>query len=554
MRGSIRARTVTRLLAGLAAGALLVTACAPADDPEDVLPDPGEEPDDTDDTDTDDDTDADEGDAAPGDVADDETFTIAVGVDIDTFDPAGTTTTTVANMVSYMVETLTRIDENGEIQPGLATDWEVSDDGLTYTLQLQEGVTFHDGEPFNAEAVVFSLERVKDEEVQVPIRAAFEPIESVTATGEYEVEIQLAEPFPPMISALSFEAGSIISPASVDAEGNSYLEYTQPVGTGPYMFGEYSAGESFTVTRFDDYWDELPYYSDVEFQIVPEAATRVSLLRAGQAEMILSPPASDIPALDDDGDIEMLLAPGNRTIFIAINNDTVDDPRVRLAMNYAVDRDAIIERVLFGAADPVDAPMDESLFGHSSIGEWEYDPDRARELLEEAGVDGLELRFIAPTGRYTQDFQVAQAISGYLEEVGITAPVETMDWPSYVERITAPVDEQEQDLHLLGWAPSYMDAFQHMVIFQSNQQPPNGLATAFYTSDEVDGLLADAAVEVDEDTRVDLYRQASEQIWEDAPWIFLYSQRFPIAYSASVTDVSFRPNEGFYAVYARPAS
>jgi ABC-type transport system substrate-binding protein len=554
MRGSIRARTVTRLLAGLAAGALLVTACAPADDPEDVLPDPGEEPDDTDDTDTDDDSDADEGDAAPGDVADDETFTIAVGVDIDTFDPAGTTTTTVANMVSYMVETLTRIDENGEIQPGLATDWEVSDDGLTYTLQLQEGVTFHDGEPFNAEAVVFSLERVKDEEVQVPIRAAFEPIESVTATGEYEVEIQLAEPFPPMISALSFEAGSIISPASVDAEGNSYLEYTQPVGTGPYMFGEYSAGESFTVTRFDDYWDELPYYSDVEFQIVPEAATRVSLLRAGQAEMILSPPASDIPALDDDGDIEMLLAPGNRTIFIAINNDTVDDPRVRLAMNYAVDRDAIIERVLFGAADPVDAPMDESLFGHSSIGEWEYDPDRARELLEEAGVDGLELRFIAPTGRYTQDFQVAQAISGYLEEVGITAPVETMDWPSYVERITAPVDEQEQDLHLLGWAPSYMDAFQHMVIFQSNQQPPNGLATAFYTSDEVDGLLADAAVEVDEDTRVDLYRQASEQIWEDAPWIFLYSQRFPIAYSASVTDVSFRPNEGFYAVYARPAS
>jgi ABC-type transport system substrate-binding protein len=320
------------------------------------------------------------------------------------------------------------------------------------------------------------------------------------------------------------------------------------------MFGEYSAGESFTVTRFDDYWDELPYYSDVEFQIVPEAATRVSLLRAGQAEMILSPPASDIPALDDDGDIEMLLAPGNRTIFIAINNETVDDPRVRQAMNYAVDRDAIIERVLFGAADPVDAPMDESLFGHSSIGEWEYDPDRARELLEEAGVDGLELRFIAPTGRYTQDFQVAQAISGYLEEVGITAPVETMDWPSYVERITAPVDEQEQDLHLLGWAPSYMDAFQHMVIFQSNQQPPNGLATAFYSSDEVDGLLADAAVEVDEDTRVDLYRQASEQIWEDAPWIFLYSQRFPIAYSASVTDVSFRPNEGFYAVYARPAS
>lgn len=542
-------RGAVRFLAVVAAGALVFSACAPTDDPEDTLPDPDQEPGDDDTGEPDE---ADDGDA--GDVSDDATFRIAHGVDIDTFDPAGTTTTTVANMVSYIVETLTRIDEEGTVQPGLATDWDVSDDGLTYTLTLQEGVTFHDGEPFDAEAVVFNLERVQDEEVQVPIRAAFDPIESVTAVDDTTVEIQLERPFPPFISALSFEAGGMISPASVDAEGNSYTDYTQPVGTGPYTFGAYSAGESFTVERYDDYWGELPYYSTVEFQIVPEAATRVSLLRAGQVDMILAPPASDLPGLDDDGEVELLLAPGNRTIFIAINNNTVEDPRVRQAMNYAVDRDAIIERVLFDAADPVDSPMDESLFGHTSIGEWEYDPDRARELLEEAGVDGLELRFIAPTGRYTQDFQVAQAISGYLEEVGITAPVETMDWPAYVERITAPADEQEQDLHLLGWAPSYMDAFQHMVVFQSDQQPPNGLATAFYTDDEVDQLLADASVEIDEDARIDLYRQASERIWEDAPWIFLYSQRFPIAYSADVTNVSYRPNESFYAVYARPAS
>jgi ABC-type transport system substrate-binding protein len=128
-----------------------------------------------------------------------------------------------------------------------------------------------------------------------------------------------------------------------------------------------------------------------------------------------------------------------------------------------------------------------------------------------------------------QDFRGRAGGLGYLEEVGITASVETMDWPSYIGRITAPADEQEQDLHLLGWAPSYMDSFQHMVIFQTDQQPPDGLATAFYANSEVDELLAAAAVELDEGARQDLYCEASEIIWEEAPWIFMYSQRFPIA-------------------------
>ncbi len=547
-------RTLHRVFAGVTVLALVVMACAPAEDPEETLPDPDtEEAPDEDDTDAADDE-ADDADDAPGDVADDETFRIAVGVDFDTFDPAGTQTTTIANMVAYMVETLTRIDEEGEIHPQLARDWDISDDGLTYTLYLEEDVTFHDGEPFNADAVVFTFERVMDEDVTVPIRAAYEGIESVEATDEYTVEIVLEQPFPPFLAALSFEAGSIISPASVDAEGNSYTEYTQPVGTGPYVYGEYTTGERFTVERFDDYWGELPYYSDVEFQIVPESATRVSQLRAGDVHMILSPPVSDLPALEDDGDVEVLLAPGNRQIFMAINTPVVDDVQVRQAMNYAIDRDALIDNVLFGSADPVDAPMDESLVGYCSVGEWPYDPDRARELLEEAGAEGMELDLIAPTGRYTQDFEVAQAIAGFLEEVGfeVSGP-ETSDWPTYVETIqSAP--EDAPDAHLLGWAPSYMDAFQHMVIFQSDQVPPAGLATAHYANDEVDAILADAASEVDEDARQQLYCDAAEIIWDEAPHIFLYSQRFPIAYSADVTDVSYRPNESFYAVYARPAN
>lgn len=487
--------------------------------------------------------------------ADDEpaTFRVAVGVDLDTLDPAGTTTTTVANMIDYTVETLIQIDEEGAVVPHLATEWEVADDGLTYTLELQEGVEFHDGTPFDAEAVVFTFERLLDEEVAVPIRAPFEAIEAVEATGEHTVEMRLSQPFPPLLSALSFSAAAIISPASTEEQGNTYTDYRHPIGTGPYMFSEYREGERFVVERFEGYWSDEPYYDTVEFQIVPEAATRVSLLRAGQIDMTILPPVSDIPALEEDPETEVLMAPGNRVIFISINTNEISDPRVRQALNYAVDKEALIDNVLFGAADPLDAPMDSSLFGHCPVGEYPYDPERARELLAEAGVEDLQLRFIAPTGRYIQDFEVAQAISGFLSEVGVQASVETMDWPSYVGRITAAPEEQEQDLHLLGWAPSYMDAFQAMVMFESSNHPPAGLATSFYGTDEVDALLAEAAQEVDEGTRAELYCEASELVWEDAPWIFLHSQRFPIAYRAGIENISYRPNESFYAIYARPA-
>jgi ABC-type transport system substrate-binding protein len=531
-----RSRAGWRLVALLAVLALVLVAC-PADDP-------------------DDDVAIDEPDDVPADLEpSDETFRVAVGVDLDTLDPAGITTTTVDNMIAYTVETLTVIDEEGETQPNLATDWDISEDGLTYTIQLQEGVQFHDGTPFDADAVVFTFERLLDEEVQVPIRAPFEPIESITAVDDHTVEFQLSEPFPPLISALSFGVSAIISPESVEEHGNTYTEYVHPIGTGPYTFADYAEGERFRVERFDDYWGELPYYGEVVFSIVPESATRVSAVRAGDVDMIILPPVSDIPALEDDPDVEVLMAPGNRTIFIAINNLLVDDPLVRQAFNYAVDKEAIIDSVLFGAAEIVDAPMDESLWGYCPGGDpYPYDPDRARELLEEAGATDLSVDMIAPTGRYIQDSEVAEAIAGFLTDVGVdVSGPDTMDWPSYVETITTPVDETDIELHLLGWAPSYMDSFQHMLIFQSDQHPPAGLATAGYDNPEMDEILAQAATEPDEDARQDLYCQASELAWEDAPWIYLYSQSFPIVYRSDITNVSFRPNESFYAVYAHPA-
>ncbi len=486
-----------------------------------------------------------------------ETFRIAIGVDADSLDPVQGTTTTIDNIIDYMAQTLIGIDETGALVPLLATEWSTSEDGLTMDLTLREGVVFHDGTPLTADVVVWNFERLLDPNVNVPRRGPYAPIESVEAVDDLHVRLHLSQPAPYMAGALTQTTAALVSPASIDLEGNSYENITHLVGTGPYTFTSRSFGERIVVTRFEDYWGEKPYYDEVVFHIVPEATTRESLLLSGQVDMIILPPASDIPALEANPAVEVVFGPSNRTIFIVINTSKppLDDARVRQALNYAVDKEAIVQGILFGAADVMDAPMAESLFGYTSIGAYPYDPERARELLAEAGVEPgeLTLDFMSPTGRYVQDFPASQAIANYLADVGITANVRTMDWPTYVGTMTQPVDSNETQLHLLGWAPAFMDASQQMLQFQQSQHPPAGLATSFYTNPEVEDLIARANATVADAERADLYAQAARLIWEDAPWIFLWVQRFPMVHSADVTNISGLPNEKFYAIYARPA-
>jgi len=493
---------------------------------------------------------------APSDEGDGSGFQIAVGIEPDTFDPAGQTTTTVQNMVDYVVETLVRLNDDGEVVEHLAKSVETSKDGLAVTLQLQEDVQFHDGTPFDAEAVVFNLERIIDPDVTVPLGSPFLVMKSITAVDDTTVEVMLSQPSPGFVDALSQTTAGMISPPSVEAEGNTNADYQRPVGTGPYVFKDYTAGESVTVTKFPDYWGDKPYYDTVSFRIVPEAATRESLLLANQVDMIVLPPVSDLEALEANPEVKVMVAPSDRTIFIALdNNDPVlSDPRVRQALNYAVDKQAIVDDVLFGAAKVLDAPMAESVFGYCQTGSYDYDPGRAKQMLAEAGANGASLDLLTPSGRYVEDKQAAEAIAGYLREVGLDVSVTTSDFPSFLARVNAAPSENTVDMHLLGWAPGYLDAEVQMQMFRQATHPPTGLGTAFYTDPQVEKLLAQADQEIDVDTREQLYCDASQIIWDDAPWIFLWTQSYPIVHSADVTGIGSTPTEKFSAIYARPVS
>lgn len=491
--------------------------------------------------------------ALPGEAA---TFRIAVGIDPDTTDPVQTTTTTVGNMLDYVVETLTQLAPDGSIRPHLAEGWSVSSDSQQYLFKLRQGVSFHDGTPFNAQAVKWNFDRLQDTAVRVPIRASY-PIAQTEVIDDTTVRVTLKRAFVPFISALSWTTAAMLSPASVEQHGNSYQNYTHLVGTGPYTFTERKKGERIMVSRYGAYWGTKPHYDEVVFRIVPEATTRESLLLAGQVDLIILPPVADLPRLQQDSRVRVLLAPSDRSIFMAINTQKpmLSDRRVRQALNYAVDKRAIIEHVLFGAADMMDAPMAPTLFGYCKTGTYAYDPDKAKQLLKESGVEaGTTVSLLHPTGRYVQDKEAAQALAGYLREVGLNPQLQTMDWPSYIRTIVTPRDQgNATQLHFLGWAPAFLDASQQVLQFLSSYAPPYGLATTFYHHPEVDTWIQAAESEGDLEKRRDLYCKISHQVWEDAPWIFLWVQRFPIVYSAKVTGVGSLPNEKFAALYARPA-
>ena len=486
----------------------------------------------------------------------DSTFSVAVGIDPDTFDPAGQTTTTVQNMVDYMVETLTSVDDKGTVSGKLAESFDTSADGLTVTLKLRQGVTFHDGTPFNADAVVFNLKRITSPDVKVPLGSPYKVISNVTAVDENTVAITLSRPSPGFLSALSVTTAGMISPASIDTNGNSNTNYQKPVGTGPYVYGQYTAGENFSVTKYDKYWGKQPYYGSVNFRIVPEAATRESLLLSGQVNMIILPPVSDLQSLKDNKKVTTLVAPSDRSIFIALDflDPKLSNKQTRQALNYAVDKNAIVKNVMFGAAEVMDAPMASSLAGYCKTGSYDYDPAKAKQMLADSGAAGATLDLLTPSGRYVQDAQAAEAIAGYLRAVGLTVNVSTSDFPSFLARVNAPHSDNTVDMHLLGWAPAYLDADFQMQMFRSANHPPKGLGTSFYTNPQVEQILAQADVELDQSKRADLYCDASKIIWDDAPWIFLWTQSFPIVYSSDVTGIGATPTEKFDAIYAHPGS
>lgn len=483
---------------------------------------------------------------------------IAVGIDADTLDPVGGTTTTVNNMVDYFYETLVDVETApGEIKPKLATRWQISRDGLTYTFTLRPGVRFHDGTPMDAAAVKFTIERLLDPRVRNPNRHLYAAIKAVDTSGDLAVRLSLSQPSPILLASLGTTTAAIISPAAVQRAGDRFSVAPVGAGTGPYLFKEWRRGDSITVERNAAYWGQKPSFEEVQFRVVPDAGTRLTQLLAGDVHMAMLPPAPDVKGLRKNPRVTVVEAATDRTVFLVLNNQwgPFKDVRVRQAMNYAINKKAILASVLFDLGTVSVSPCPPMMFGGMPVqGDgWPFNPIKAKQLLAEAGYkDGFEVNFFAPTGRYIQDFQFAQAIGAQLRNVGIRANVSTMDWPSYVGMILTPPDRTRVQMIVLGWAWPVLDCDGALYgQFHSGvAHPPTGLGPAYYKNDKVDQLLTEARSTIDLTKRKALYKEAQETIWNDAPWVFLWTQKWYVATVKNLEGVKVTPIEKWHAIYA----
>lgn len=442
--------------------------------------------------------------------------------------------------------------------PELAEDWEVSEDGLEYTFSLREDVKFHDGTDFNAEAVCFNFDRwynfdglATSPSASYYYQAVFGGFastpdtpsiyESCEATDENTAVIRLTQVTSKFPSALALPAFSIQSPTALeeyDADNLSgsedaltYSEYAleHPTGTGPFKFDSWDRGNGeVTIVRNDDYWGEPALLDEIIFRTIPDGNTRRQELQSGSIDGYDFVSPADYETLESDG-FQVLVRDPFNILYVGFNggnvpgtqaNPALQDPRVRQAINHAIDRETIINSLLPEGAEAATQFMPPTVDGWADdVTTYDYDPERARQLLQEAGAEGTTLRFFYPTDvsrPYLPDpAAMFQVISQNLTDAGFTIEPTALPWnPDYLNAVQAG----QADIHLLGWTGDYNDAYNFIGTFFA--EASNNQASAefgAFSAPEIFAALAAADAEPDPDARTELYEEANRLIMEYLP-------------------------------------
>lgn len=444
-------------------------------------------------------------------------LTIVQGPEPVSLDPAQDINKTSLNVQLAIFDPLIRVTPDGALAPWLATEW-TNVEPTVWRFKIREGVTFHNGEALTAENVAFSIQAYNTS----PGEGAtyFQFVESATATDATTVDVVTKEPTPYTPTAMGF---LMLLPRAYYAEVGPEGFGIAPVGTGPMAFEEWQQGVQIRLARNEVYWNGPIAASEITYKPAPEASTRVAMLETGDADIVANVPPEMIERVEQADDIGIRRTPSLRKIFLEFNPDQppFDDLRVRQAVNFAIDKEALIELVLGGNAVREIGPIPDGWLGDTpddQLTRYDYDPDRAKQLLADAGyADGLTIDFWYPIGRYLKDKEVAEAIAGQLEEVGITSNLQGMDIGTLVEQIHT---QTLSGLHFFSWAPLIMDT--------------DNLWRAHFWSEglnhyavdaKTDELLLAGAVALDPAERGRIYAELERYVVNEmVPWAFLYRQ------------------------------
>jgi len=439
------------------------------------------------------------------------------------------------------------------VEPGLATAWQVSADGLRWTFELRPDVWFHDGTALDAGAVVFSFERVIDPrhpsyvggEAAPYWRGLLKDVKRVTAQGPARVEIDVAHPYAPLLGDLAIFP--IVSPAAVRRWGPEFGRH--PVGTGAFGFESWDTGEQVVVRRFERYWGQAPALERLVFRVVLDARQRLVDLQSGSVDLAAAILPDEQSFVELHPDLELLHTPGNDVSYLAFNmmHPPFDDLRVRRAISHAINKEPIVKLAYQGLAIPADGPLPPTQWGyHKPRKTYPYDPEEARKLLADAQARGVwdpakVLRFYVPsTPRpyLPSPERIAQAIQANLAEVGIQTEIVLQPFSDHLRSTR----NGEHELCLLGWVGDNGDPDNFLQqLDRDRTQLGNAINVAFYRDGMVHSLLVDAQEATDRLERERLYARVQEQIAEDEPWVPLAHSQVAIAAHDDISGLILNP-------------
>ncbi len=473
------------------------------------------------------------------------TATIALYADAISLDPEDTNDNLSLSVEREIYDGLLGFTPDMKIKPELATSWEASKDARIFTFHLRRGVRFQDGTPFNAQAVKINFDRARDPAHKLKKYSLYEVIASVDVVDDYTVRFTLQRPFGAMLYNFAHPSSRIISPAAIK-QGEAFIA-RHPVGTGPFKFVSWAPGREIVLERNPDYWESgQPKVDRLVFKFVPEDASRVAMLLSGEAQFVFPVPGVQVDAVSKASGVSVQKRWSIYAYYVAMNTQHVpfNNVAVRQALNYAVDKQALIKVVLRGFGRPLDAPITPGVTGYSAVqpGGWPYDLARARALLSEAGFPkGFTTTLWL--GNQTETQRVGEALQQMLAQVGVTVRLQPMEAGTLTAVRYKPFNENQSQMNYTGWSPSTGDADWGLrPHFDSESWPPTLYNIAFYKNPKVDALLHDALGTADQARRDKDYAEAMRIIWHDAPWIFLYNTQILAGERSGITGVYALPD------------
>lgn len=446
---------------------------------------------------------------------------LRAGLDADppNMDPHQSIAAVDRQVFQNLYDKLVDVNQDLEIIPMLAMSWTITNNGRTYTFRLRPNVVFHDGTPFNAEAVRYNFERMRDPAFASPRRGEIALVERVTAVDPLTVQFDLEKPFSPFLSVLSDRAGMMVSPAAARRLGRDFAR--EPVGTGPYRFVEKRPQERIVLERFDRHWDRTAGNVDrIIYRPFPDEQARLANLLAGELDIINIPPATAVPELKTDSRVRMLERAGLawQGVWLMVQGAPFNNRALRQALNATIDRRALV-RVVFGeTVTPANGPFPPGLLGHDAGPNAripERNLDLARAKLREAGQPaGFSFTLKIVPGR--QEQQVGQIIQSMAGEAGIRVSLEIVEFGTLLSQISPPAHRFEAAR--LGWSGRPDPDGNIYSFFVTG----GGLNNSNYSNQRLDDLLDAARILTTTDLRRRAYAEILNILNEDMPYLFLW--------------------------------